>query len=59
MALTSKSLKEMHLEMARMIRDKAREEGLHKIANLDLEAIVELHKQVMESMGYVPKKLPH
>lgn len=59
MVLTSKEVERMHLKMAKMMRDRARKEGNDEIANLDLETIVELHKQALKKMGYTPKKLPN
>ena len=59
MTLTSKSVREMQLAMARMMRDKARENGDTEIASMDLEDIIELHTEALRRMGYVLKKLPH
>ncbi len=59
MVLTSKEVERMHLKMAKMHRDEARQKGNDDVANLDLEAIVELHKQTLKEMGFEPKKLPN
>jgi hypothetical protein len=55
--LTSAKIQQMHLEMAKILRDKAKKLGMDDIANANLETIVEVHKQVLQRLGFKSKKL--
>jgi len=57
--LTNAKVQQMHLEMAKILHDIAKELGMDDVANADLETIVEVHKQVLQRLGFTPKKLPN